>query len=85
MRLIEFTHTGHSAVFGSFSAGDRLRCGPEAARHFVEEARCARYADSAPELPSAADSAAAADASPPAEAAPATSEPKPAAKRAKKA
>jgi hypothetical protein len=79
MRLIEFTHTGHSAVFGSFSAGDRLRCGAEAAQHFVEEARCAKYADSE------ASAAPAAQPAPAAEAAPSTSEPAPAAKRAKKA
>lgn len=46
MRNIEFTHTGSSAVFGNFAAGDLLRCGADAARHFVEEARCARYTDS---------------------------------------
>jgi hypothetical protein len=49
MRLIKFTHSGNSSIFGAFSAGDMLRCGADAARHFVTEARCAVYADAAPE------------------------------------
>ncbi len=38
---IKFITTGWSAQFGAFSPGDVLRCSADAARHFVEEARCA--------------------------------------------
>lgn len=48
MRQIEFTHTGHSAIFGNFRAGDLLRCGDAEAKHFVEDARCARYVEASP-------------------------------------
>lgn len=44
-RTIKFTHTGSSAAFGNFAAGDVLRCSAEAARHFVENAMCAQYDD----------------------------------------
>lgn len=42
---IIFTATGSSSVTGNFAPGDMLRCSAERARHLVEEARCARYAD----------------------------------------
>jgi hypothetical protein len=45
---IIFTATGSSAATGNFAPGDTLRCGQELARHYVEEAQCARYADGAP-------------------------------------
>ena len=45
MRQIKFTHSGYSAIFGAFASGDVLRCGDDAARHFVAEARCAQYDD----------------------------------------
>jgi hypothetical protein len=40
---IEFTQGGSSSVFGNFGPGDRLRCSAEHARHFVEQACCAKY------------------------------------------
>ena len=43
MLEIEFTCTGSSAIFGNFATGDRLRCSAAHARHFVEQAHCARY------------------------------------------
>jgi hypothetical protein len=48
MQQIKFTHTGHSAAFGSFQAGDLLRCSDAAARHFVVDAGCAEYVGQAP-------------------------------------
>lgn len=44
---IIFTATGSSSAIGNFSPGDTLRCSADLARHLVEEAQCARYADSA--------------------------------------
>lgn len=41
---IIFTIGGSSSTFGNFAAGDTLRCSAAEARHFVEEAGCARYA-----------------------------------------
>ncbi len=51
--LIQFTRTGCHTVLGNFAPGDRLRCGPDVARHFVESVRCARYVEqpSAPPAP----------------------------------
>ena len=43
---IIFTATGSSSVTGNFAPGDTLRCSAELARHLVEEAQCARYAQS---------------------------------------
>lgn len=54
---IKFTSQGWSAAFGSFGPGDLLRCSPEAARHFVHEAKCASYVEQGE--PPAADAAAA--------------------------
>ena len=54
---IVFTASGSSSVTGNFSPGDVLRCNADQARHFVEEARCARYA----QTPAAAPDAQAAD------------------------
>ena len=48
MQQIKFTHTGHSAAFGSFQAGDLLRCSDAAALHFVVDAGCAEYVGKAP-------------------------------------
>jgi hypothetical protein len=48
MQQIKFTHTGHSAAFGSFQAGDLLRCSAAAARHFVVDAGCAEYVGQKP-------------------------------------
>jgi len=45
MRQIQFKAFGSSAAFGSFAPGDTLRCADDVARHFVEEARAADYAD----------------------------------------
>lgn len=45
---ITFTTGGSSSTFGNFAPGDTLRCSAEEARHFVESARCARYAQHAP-------------------------------------
>ena len=57
LKHIEFTAQGSSSVFGNFGPGDRLRCSAEHARHFVEEAQCARYVNDA--APSVAESPAA--------------------------
>lgn len=48
MPTITFTHCGYSAVHGSFVADQRLECTAAEAAHFVEDARCAVYADEAP-------------------------------------
>lgn len=50
--LIKFIASGSSSATGNFAPGDLLRCGADHARHFVEEARCAVYADSPAALPS---------------------------------
>ncbi|WKB52306.1 hypothetical protein [Eleftheria terrae] len=42
-RNIIFTHTGHSAQLGNFTAGDQARVPDILARHLVEQARCAKY------------------------------------------
>lgn len=47
MRHIKFKAFGCSAAFGNFAPGDTLRCSDEAARHFVEDAQAAVYADAA--------------------------------------
>jgi hypothetical protein len=43
MKQIRFFAGGCSSVFGNFAPGDLLRCSDAEARHFVEEAHCARY------------------------------------------
>jgi hypothetical protein len=53
MPQIIFTASGSSSAFGNFAPGDTLRCSDDEARHFVEEACCAKYA----EAPAAADPA----------------------------
>ena len=40
---IEFVCSGSSALFGNFATGDRLHCAADAARHFVDDAHCAKY------------------------------------------
>jgi hypothetical protein len=40
---IQFTRQGSNTVFGSFQAGDTLRCSEELARHLVADAQVARY------------------------------------------
>lgn len=42
---IIFTARGSSQVTGNFAPGDSLRCSAEQAQHFVEDAKCARYAE----------------------------------------
>ena len=44
-RQIKFTAAGASSATGSFWPGDTLRCSAEQARHFVEDAKCAKYID----------------------------------------
>jgi hypothetical protein len=61
---IKFTAGGSSAIFGNFAPGDTLRCDAAAAKHFVEEARCAVYASG--QAPKAADFADTQPADPPA-------------------
>lgn len=41
---IQFTASGSSSAFGNFAPGDILRCSEAQARHYVDEARCAKYA-----------------------------------------
>ncbi len=43
MKSIVFTHSGHSHAFGNFSSGTVARVPGDLAKHFVEEAGCARY------------------------------------------
>jgi hypothetical protein len=43
--LVKFKTTGSNSAFGAFSAGDLLRCDERLARHLVEEAMVAEYAD----------------------------------------
>lgn len=45
---ITFIKSGSSSQFGNFAPGDKLRCGAEAARHFVEDASCAVYTEKQP-------------------------------------
>ena len=71
---IIFTAHGSSTVTGNFAPGDTLRCDAEQARHFVEDAQCARYADLTVQTP-------AADPQPNAQT---DSQPRPAAKRARR-
>jgi hypothetical protein len=40
---IQFTASGSSSAFGNFAPGDLLRCSEAQARHYVDEARCAKY------------------------------------------
>jgi len=54
-RIIKFTASGCSATYGNFAPGDLLRCPEAAARHFVDEARCADWADQAHKADPAAD------------------------------
>lgn len=61
MPTIRFTHTGSSAVFGNFSAGDELTCGAEAAEHFVTQARAAEYVQRGQPAQAPVDQAATAD------------------------
>jgi hypothetical protein len=42
---IVFTASGSSSATGNFAPGDTLRCSSELARHLVDEAQCARYAN----------------------------------------
>ena len=42
---IIFTASGSSSATGNFAPGDLLRCSAEQARHFVADAKCARYAE----------------------------------------
>jgi hypothetical protein len=42
---IIFTASGSSSATGNFAPGDVLRCSAEQARHFVVDAKCARYAE----------------------------------------
>lgn len=43
MPQIKFTANGSSSVYGNFGPGDLLRCSDAEARHFVEDAQCAKY------------------------------------------
>ncbi len=80
-RIIKFTAGGSSATYGNFAPGDLLRCPEAAAKHFVEEARCAEYADQAHKANPAADFQ---DTQPAAEPAEAPAEAAPRARRGKK-
>lgn len=40
---IQFIASGSSSAFGNFAPGDILRCSEDQARHYVDEARCAKY------------------------------------------
>ena len=42
---IIFTASGSSSATGNFAPGDTQRCSAELARHLVDEAQCARYAE----------------------------------------
>lgn len=44
---IIFTAYGSSHLTGNFGPGDTLRCSAEQARHLVQDAKCARYAQPA--------------------------------------
>lgn len=55
MAHIKFNTRGSSAAFGNFAPGDLLVCSDAQAKHFVEDAQCATYVDTAPaEAPAAA-------------------------------
>ena len=57
MQRIRFTTFGATSAGGSFSPGDIMRCDDALARHLVEEARCAVYADAQPKTESAEEPA----------------------------
>lgn len=44
-RQIEFTKTAFSSVYGTFGPGDVARFDESVARHFVEDAYCAKFID----------------------------------------
>lgn len=48
MKQIKFTATGCSTWTGNFSPGDIARLDDAAAKHLVEEARCAEYVSGEP-------------------------------------
>jgi len=56
-RTIRFTRTAASTVYGSFGEGDVARFPEDVARHFVEDAQAAVYADAAPPAPAPAEPA----------------------------
>lgn len=43
MPTIKFIRGGCSSLFGNFAPGDVLKCSEAEARHFVEDASCAKY------------------------------------------
>lgn len=45
MKKIVFTATGCCSAIGNFAPGDTARLGDAIARHLVEEAGCAKYAE----------------------------------------
>jgi hypothetical protein len=47
MKRIQFTSTGHSAVFGNFTAGDEARLPDDLANHFVHDAMAAKFVSEA--------------------------------------
>jgi hypothetical protein len=51
---IKFKRTGSNSVYGSFQAGDLLRCSPAVAEHFVREG-LAKYVESPVVSPPAAN------------------------------
>ena len=51
MKKIVFTHTGHSHALGNFEAGGVANVPDELARHFVDDACCAVYADAEVQAP----------------------------------
>lgn len=45
MPKVEFITTGHSHLFGNFSAGDTFTGGEAECKHFVDDAMCAKWVD----------------------------------------
>jgi hypothetical protein len=50
---IKFTANGCCSAIGNFSSGDTARVSAEMARHLVEEAKCAKYDEPAPQADAA--------------------------------
>lgn len=58
MVQVKFITFGATSAGGAFAPGDVLRCSEEMARHLVEDAKCAKYAQArTPQAEAPADEA----------------------------
>lgn len=47
-RRVKFTHSGHASLVGNFVAGDTFTGPADICAHYVEQACCAEWDDTAP-------------------------------------